>query len=215
MILQLFLASIKRLRQELGIPIPVVVVGDESHKSICEEYYVTHITQENDKASRKWNIGVEHMMSIGMDYVVILGSDDICSTTLIRNLMSAMDRNVDLIGINTIYFYAGDGVHRGKLKKLVTTKYLGVARTIHKRIIEKAGTLWTRDRRWGMDADCMSNIRPHVKTKEIVEGICVDVKSRENLNKITFWMSKIRIETPVEEFHNILSDEEKRILLEV
>jgi glycosyltransferase involved in cell wall biosynthesis len=214
-VLELFLASMRRLRKELDMFIPVVVVGDAEHQSLCEAYYVIHITQQNHPASRKWNTGVEYLMGQGVQYITILGSDDIASTDLVRNLIKAMEQDIDLISVSTIYFYAGDGRFKGTLKKLVTKQLLGVCRTIHRRVIDKTGKLWTRDRSWGMDGDCYRNISPHVQTRAIVQGVVVDVKSSENLNKFSFWQSKIPENCPVDTFYNILSDEEKQILAEI
>jgi glycosyltransferase involved in cell wall biosynthesis len=215
-ILHLFLASIKRLRNDCGY-FPCIVVGDEEHKGLCEAYEVFHVTQENHPATAKWNTGVDYLMGIGCDYIVITGSDDIVSTPLMLNLISEMEKGTDLVGISTIYFYASDGKHKGSLRKLTANKQiLGVARCISRNVIEKTGLpLWNKESSWGMDGICLRNIRPHVKTMKIVEGVCVDVKNNESLNKFTFWLSRIHTESPPEIFYSILSDEEKQILSEI
>jgi hypothetical protein len=41
------------------------------------------------------------------------------------------------------------------------------------------------------------------------------VKTKENLNKITFWLSKLQSREDPEKFYSILSDEEKQILSEI
>jgi hypothetical protein len=211
-VLKLFLSSIKRLRKDLDMFIPVVVVGDVEHRELCEAYHVHFIPQENNPASRKWNTGVNYLMNIGVDYAVILGSDDIVSTDLVKNLMYAMSLNTDLIYLDTIYFYCGDGVFKGQMRKLTTKQILGVGRTIHRRVIEKTGTLWTRDRSWGMDGDCWQNISPHIQTRTVVSGVVVDLKTQENLNKFSYWQSKLHEECDPKIFYDILGDEEKLIL---
>jgi hypothetical protein len=214
-VLQLFLASIKRLRREVGM-FPCVVVGDEEHKNLCGQYDVTHITQANHPATAKFNTGVAYMMFLGVDYVVVMGSDDIMSTDLLKNLIREMENGYDLIGISQLYFYAGDGKYRGKLRHLVTHgQYLGVARCIHRRIIGKVSPLWNAERSWGMDGIALRNIAPHIKTKKLVEGICTDVKTEENLNKFHFWTTRIDMNTPPKVFYDTLGEEEKVILSEI
>ena len=211
-ILNLFLASIKRLREDLQTYIPCVVVGDAEHKELVESYHCHFIYQDNHPASRKWNTGVDYLMSIGVDYVVVSGSDDIFSTELMSNLIEKMDMGVDLVYINIIWFYGADGRHKGVLRKLTSTQPLGVGRCINRRVIEKVGKLWTRDRSWAMDGDCLRNMLPYLRTKTTAEGMVVDVKNFESLNKITFWISKLKDVYPPELFYEILSDEEKQIL---
>jgi hypothetical protein len=215
-ILNLFLSSIKRLRNDVGY-FPCIVVGDAEHKELCSTFNVTHITQQNHPATAKWNTGVDYLLSIGCTYIVITGSDDIISTTLLKECITEMERGTDLIGISTIYFYASDGKHKGSLRKLTANKQiLGVCRCISRNVIERTGLpLWNKDSSWGMDGICLRNIRPHIKTMKIVEGVCVDVKNNESLNRFTFWLSRIHTESPPEIFTSILGEEEKQILSEL
>ena len=212
-VLQLFLSSIKRLRNEVGY-FPCVVVGDEEHKQLCEQYEVFHVSQTNHPATAKFNTGVDYLMQLGVNFVVVSGSDDIISTTLLKRCITEMELDYDLIGISSIYFYAADGPHKGSLRHLKTKdQILGVCRCVHRRIIEKVGgVLWNKDASWGMDGIALRNIQPHVKTYKIVEGDCFDVKSAESLNRFSFWMSKLQTQEDPNIFYNILSEEEKEIL---
>jgi hypothetical protein len=152
-------------------------------------------------------------MGLGVDYIIVMGSDDIMSDELLKNLRLAMEEDFDIIGIRAIWFYACDGRFKGNLRRLDGTQIFGVGRTIHRRIIELAHPMWRNPRSWGMDGDCMSNIRQFLKTKITVPGMCVDIKSQANqLNKMTFWLQKLHERLPEEDFLNILSEEEKEIL---
>lgn len=214
-VLHLFLASIKRLRNEVGY-FPCVVVGDEEHKQLCGQYEVFHVTQINHPATAKFNTGVDYLMGLDCKYILISGSDDIISTTLLKRCITEMELDYDLVGISSIYFYAADGQHKGSLRHLKTKdQILGVCRCVNRRVIEKVGVVWNKDASWGMDGIALRNIQPHVKTWKIVEGDCFDVKTKENLNKITFWMSKLQNQEDPEKFYSILSDEEKQILNEI
>jgi hypothetical protein len=216
-VLQLWLASIRRLRAEIGIDFPAIVVGDAEHKELCESYGVFHVSQQNHPATAKFNTGTQFLMEHGVDYVCITGSDDVLSTDLLRNLIVEMEKGTDLIGIDTIYFYGGDGKHKGCLRKLIAkNQILGVARCIKRSIIEKVGGRpWNREASWGMDGICLRNILPHIKTRALVQGICTDVKSRENLNKITLWLGKIDTASDPNIFYDTLGEEEKLILSQI
>jgi hypothetical protein len=211
-VLHLFLSSIRRLREETDYFI-CVVVGDEEHKEMCDRYAVHHITQTNHPATAKWNRGVDFLMRMGCEYVCILGSDDILSTELLKSLIAEMDKGIDIIGINTVYFYAGDGKYRGNLLKCVSPKHiLGVARCIRRGIIEEVGVPWNKDRSWGMDHIVLQNIMPYLKTSAIVEGVCVDIKTEESLNTFHFWISRLKNRCQPEIFYDIMGEEEKQIL---
>jgi hypothetical protein len=214
-VLKLFLASIKRLRTEINLNFPVVCVGDAEHSGLCEAYDVHHIAQANHPATRKWNTGVDYMMNLGVTYCVILGSDDIVATNLATNLIAKMETGVDLVFIYSIYFYGGDGKYRGSLRKITSTQPLGVCRCIHRRVIEKVGKLWKKDTSWAMDGECMRNMRAYIKTHAHTDGVVVDVKTVDSLNKITMWMSRGATAENPNIFYNILGEEEKQILNEI
>jgi len=213
-ILRLWCAQIKRLRQELNICIPACIISEEEDKSICDEYFISHVTHENDPVTEKFNKGCEWIRNIGLDYMLILGSDDICSTGTIRRVMVEMKRCFDVIGIDGVYFYSIDGQYRGQLVHLQGKRMLGVCKAISSSILEKVNWRpWHKERSWGMDAIASQNIAPHVKSKCIISNtIVVDCKSKVNINHSGLWFRKIKIKSDPNIFYNILSDEEKQIL---
>ena len=83
-VLTLWCASIKRIREDLDIFIPAVVVSDRWDSTICNKYHIHHINHRNNPVSEKFNAGCKYAESIGVDYVMVLGSDDIVSTDTIR-----------------------------------------------------------------------------------------------------------------------------------
>jgi hypothetical protein len=171
----------------------------------------------NHPATDKWNTGMDYLMSLGVNYICISGSDDIISTPLMLNLISAMERGSDIVGISDIYFFAGDGKYKGRLRHLVTHgQMLGVCRCVSRRIIEKVGgVLWNKQSSWGMDGIALRNMMPHLRTREFVQGVCVDIKTSESLNRWSFWLTRDIIEENSSVFYNILSEEEKQLILQI
>jgi hypothetical protein len=148
--------------------------------------------------------------------MIVSGSDDIFSTSALSSLIKEMDNDIDLIGFNKIYVYDTDGVNRGQLLCVTSKGMMGVGKTVHRRVLDSVRWRpWENliIRRWGMDAIFYRNISPHVKTKSIVDGIIVDCKNRENLNKFTMLKSNYHgklIDSSI--FHNFLSKQELDIL---
>jgi hypothetical protein len=211
-VFELWCAQIKRLRYDFDCYIPAVCVADMDEKETCDRYNIVHFFSANYPVSIKWNIGFKYFWSLGCDYVMILGSDNIISTQLMRNVVEQMEKGISLIGIDCIYFYAGDGKDRGKLIKMQTKQILGVAKTISKDVLDAvAWKPFPQEKNWGIDAICSKTIAPYVTTKSIIEGLCVDVKTRDNLNKFSCFGNRYEIINP-DVFYNILSEEEKTLL---
>lgn len=211
-ILDLWLTSIDRLRGVCG-PMPVVVVSEREDRISCEEHGVHHIYQDNHPVSFKWNTGVQWLLGQGVDYVMIVGSDDIVSNNLMRNIWLAAEEGYDVIGIDKLYFYGNIRGRSSVFIPLQSPRMLGVCRTISRSVLEPInGVICPKGVNSGMDALVTKTIAPHVKTTKIVDGMVVDVKSRRNINRLTYWVSKIPSRVPPEQFYTILSEEEKILL---
>jgi len=212
-VFKLFCASMKRLRTQVGIDFPVVCVSGLEDRQTCDEYGIGHIVYANQPVSRKWDVACKYMQELEMDYICILGSDDIMSTSLLKSLISEMNKGISLIGIKELYFYGTEKNFKGKLLYIRLTALAGVCRTIHKSILDKVDWMpWNADKGWGMDGLMMKRIRPHITTQSVVEGMVVDVKSSINLNHFSYWNSKVKEPTPATVFYETLSEEELEIL---
>jgi len=215
-IFKLFCASIRRLRAEVGIDFPVVVVSESEDRTMCDDYGIGHIVHPNNPCSEKWNVGTMYLQKLGVSYITISGSDDIFSTDCLRNIMVEMENDIDLIGFKSLYVYDADGKYRGTLKHITSKNFFGPGKTINKRVLDAVNWRpweYHAPRNWGTDAICSRNIAPHVKTTAVVEGIIVDCKTKESLNKFTMFHNN-RHGASVDKsiFYNILSKEELQIL---
>ena len=211
-VLRLWCAQITRLRRETQTHLPAVVVSD-GDEAICHKHGVWHIEHPNVKTevSLKWNRAMAYMKSLGIDAVMITGSDDILSTQYYLKTWDEVQKGIDLIGTESAYFFCGQGTDRGKLVRLDGRAMLGIGKTVSKRILDDANwTLWTKPKGWGMDAMAQQEIMKHTPSKAIISDIIVDVKTRENLN--SFNVFKRRPEVDANLFYDILSKEELTIL---
>jgi len=214
-VLSLWCAQIKRLREDTQCYIPAVVVSGEEDKAICDRYHVVHITQENKPVTAKFNRAFQFMRGQGIDYVQILGSDDIISTVFLRNTFALMETGVDLMGVWSFYFYCGHGRDRGKLVRFDrpnTRTFLGIGRTVSSRVLDQCDwTLWDVEKNWAMDAIASKTLAKYTETRATVEGMIVDVKTDKNLNSFRIWSKRLQ-EVDPQEFYRILSKEELEIL---
>lgn len=210
-VLHLWLASMSRLRKEFGF-IPAVVVSGADDEFICSCYDVHHITQKNIPVTDKWNLAFAYMKSIRPDYVMISGSDDIISTELYRNILEETGKGTDLIGTGTLWFYAGDGTNRGRTVRLNSRRLLAPAKTISAKVLDNIDwVICPTEKNWGMDAIMDQAIKPYWKTRVFVDGVVVDVKTRQNLNHFTVWGNRLPV-VDSQEFYKLLSEEELQIL---
>ena len=104
---------------------------------MCNRYYIEHFTRPNKPVSDKWNHAFEYLRNIGVSYVLVLGSDDIISTDLLRRIDEKAEQGYDLIGVKSVYFYAGEGIDRGKLVRLDSGQILPASRTIKATVLDK------------------------------------------------------------------------------
>jgi hypothetical protein len=213
-VLQMWLSQIARIRTTLDTYFPAVVTSGEEDRAICEQYHVQHCTMPNKPVTRKWNRSLKYLKDIGADYIMILGSDDFISAELVQNTVAQMDKGIDVIGINTLHFYCAQGVDKGKLSRMERPKgspLLGVAKTVSSRVLDQCDwKLWNEDKNWGMDSIATKTIRQYAKSYATVEGMVVDVKTKQNLNSFNVF-KRYPMVSPVE-FYNILSGEELEIL---
>ncbi len=216
-ILKLWCASIKRLNDTFG-GIHAIVTSETTDYDTCYKYGVEHITRKQNKpVSKKFNISMQAMAQYDMDYVMVLGSDDIMTNELFGEILKATEKGYDVIGIDEIFFYSLNR-HMSPCKLIKTThkRMLGVAKTIKADILEKVNyTPWHNDRNYGLDADLSNIIRPHISLTRTVEGMVTDVKGDMSMNRFSFWNNKEHEEYEEDHFLTALSQEERDIINEI
>lgn len=214
-ILKLWCSQITRLRNDTQVFFPAVVVSEEEDKTTCQRHGIGHITFPNEPVTAKFNEAFRFMRTQGVDYVMILGSDDVISTVLLQNTFALMEEDIDVMGLHTLYFYGGDGVERGNLYRLDRPSQaglLGIAKTVSRKILDQCDwILWNKKKNSGMDAIAQRTINDYATSRAVVQGMAVDVKTRKNLNSIRVWNKRLPKINP-QEFYNILSEEELLIL---
>lgn len=211
-VLELWCAQINRLRTDLKAFIPAVVVSGAEDEAICTKYSIRHITQKNVPVTAKWNTAFRYMRWLEVDYTIILGSDDIMATDLLIAEIKQMNRGISLIGVEKIYFYAGDGAYKGQMTSITGRKILAPAKVISKKVLDNIDwVVCPTEKNWGMDAIMDKTIRHFVGScMAVVDGMVVDVKTKVNLNSFRVFARR-QTENP-QEFYKILSEKELELL---
>ena len=213
-IFTLWCMGIQRLRKELGIDFPAVVVSDYKDVASAKSYDIHHIDQKNNPVNEKFNTACKYAETLGVDYVMVLGSDDLVTTDTMRKYLEAMEDGVDVIGVNSVYFYATQGDHRGTLLFLQRKAILGVGRMVSRYVMDKVEWRpWNVRKDWALDAMMWKNISPHIREMVVFDdGMIVDCKSRHTMNKFELWMRKINDPLPRDIFWDNISETEQNML---
>lgn len=211
-IFALWCASMDRLRAECG-DFPVIVASGQEDKAICQRHNIQHITIPNFPVARKFRTALSLAKTYNVDYVMTVGSDDIISTETMKEFISKMDENYDVILLQDIFFYGNFAQYKDVLVHYHTEKPMGLCRTVHKRVLDEIGwNMWPQNINRGLDFLARKTIEPKVKTTFTVKDAKVfDVKSEININRFSCWERKCpRIDSNV--FFDILSEREKELL---
>ncbi len=217
LILTLWCEAILRLRRETDTYIPAVVVSGSEDRCICENRHIHHIEQENLPVSAKLNRAMAYMRSMGVDYVMILGSDNIMSTETYQRINEEVQKGYNVVGVQNIYFFGTAGVYKGNMVHYQGKNMLGVCKTISSDVLDKVNWKpWSKDKNYGLDGLASVTIKPHVKTAKIVENAMVfDMKSKQQMNRFEFWYDKIKVKEDPQKLFGILSTEEREVLNQI
>jgi len=95
--------SITRLKREGYEFIPFVVLSENEMIPLCEEYGIKYVWAENRPVGTKHNTGIKESLKIEWDYLMVLGSDDIISSSLFDHYEPLMGK--DFFGVRDIHFF--------------------------------------------------------------------------------------------------------------
>jgi len=222
-----FSRRMSAVRKATGIETMIVGSECELSKQIADEYGHHYIEFQNKPLSRKFNAGLEACREHYPTHVMILGSDDIVSTSLFESYIAFLkNREYDIIGIKDLYFLSlhhkrwGFG-HCGYWKGRQSA--LGVARCYSKRVLDYCNwNLWSDDRNARMDSGAMETVTKLKKegnkissiTLKITDGshFLMDIKTCGNISS----MQSFRLQ-PMDYkdlFHRFLPMDEANDLIE-
>ncbi len=113
-VLRIYIDWLNAVRSKYNI-IPVIVSDDQGIADMCNSNDIVHLSAPNEPLGRKFNT-LSVLKAIDFDYLMVMGSDDICNMRMIKYYFELMERGLDFWGMKDIYFYSA---------KLKQTKYWG------------------------------------------------------------------------------------------
>jgi hypothetical protein len=215
-ILELYCLGIERLRKQCpNITIHSVIVGDE--QDVTPRYDCIHVPYKNTPVSDKFNVACRKARELGVDNVIVMGSDDIMNNVLFDTITS---RSEDFVAIRDIYLYSLDKACQNELR-YVKTNMVGCARMLSKEMLDHykiEWSPWMRPRDWGLDQILLHTVLPYAKSQYIftakdVGGACVDIKNEWSMNKFAKWKGLEKCDPKV--ILDWLSQEEKDLITKI
>ncbi len=117
------------------------VISDDSSKEVCEKFNISYNVAENKPVGRKFNKGLEYIVdNFEFDYVMIMGDDDIVSSSVFEVYKKHIDDKVDHFGVNKIYYFDTSTKKSLHFKyQYDTDKLMGCCRMLSKKAIINTG----------------------------------------------------------------------------
>lgn len=220
---QFWCDHIKRLQKECPeIEIIPISVGSEGYKSksICESNGIHYLEHENLPLRNKANARLKFAKQFNPDYIMFLGSDDIISTSLLKEYHTHMLDGVHILEVMDLYYF--DRISKrsayceGYISKRRKGEPMAVARCISSYVAEEFNwELWNTNINSSPDANInknlrstiFSNFRLNIKNKHLVldikgEGINVFKPNKPNWELID--TSIIKNFLPKKEFQKLI-----------
>ena len=209
-----FLDRMKYLRAMFGIETLVVGSEGELSRKLTEDAGCYYFEHRNNPVSGKWNAGMAALREHEPTHVMILGSDDFVSDSLIKGCISEINRGHDgLLGITDSYFttLSDQAAHFNKCiywRGYPTGKIIGSARCIPKEILDIVDwEPWPIGKNSGLDFRSLDHLRKagcdlNVKKFNIREEgwLHIDIKTRGNISS----MSPLVRESEIVDFDSLL-----------
>lgn len=191
--------------KRLGLP-ATAAISEESYIEMCEEYGIDWVMTPNRPLGDKWNVGMKQALKKKWDYVMILGSDDIVSDSLLNVYKPYLGRYY-MFGVDSLYFY-----HKGEI---IFFDYhlkmsVGAGRMLHRSLVEDCMPLWYSIDR-SLDGACLRRIRSKGYDEKVVslgDAVIMDIKSETNLNEMKQFKGKV----VGSEILNVFSKKERDLL---
>lgn len=169
----------------------VICIGSEGERSriLAATYEFEYLEMPNNPVSNKFNAGLLHLKGRGYDGVIVMGSDNFISDSVIEHYLT-VDTSINAVyGFSDLHFYKTNG---WKLGTDSSYQYMGmtigVGRMFTKVLLEKAKySLWRKELNSGMDSSANSFAKSlgaiEIKIPYTDKYFILDVKHELNISK--------------------------------
>jgi len=208
-VFRLFARGIKKLIKESDLEITCIVAGSQgiiSKQSVPKEFYYAEVP--NQPLGHKMNVTSLIAQAFHPDYVLCVGSDDIITPECLKVYHQIMQRGVDYICMNDLYFYdivSGKALYwAGYNQRTNRGHAVGTGRMLSKKLMDQLE--WRPWCRTGFDHVLDTGM--HTKLSRLKfcsemfsckeHGVmAVDVKSKVNMTPFMRWDNSEFIEPEI------------------
>jgi hypothetical protein len=207
---EIFKQGFERIKKDSEHELKLVTIGSENIR-----FSDLHIEAPNQPLSNKWQSGINYIKDLEWDYVLILGSDDLICSNLLKTYTPAMEKGFDLIGLidcyfldsrnNSFNFWKGYTNHR-------RGESIGMARMLSRDLLMKIDwQVWSKGLKNGLDFSMMQNISKIQYSEKVFnckkENIAaIDIKTEINVSNINHY-NNLFIES-FDKFDKFVSEDE-------
>ena len=196
----LFFERMRVLRNNLGIELLVVGSDGLSSRDMVKNKGHHYLEFDNRPVSNKWNAGMAEIKKHHPTHVIILGSDDFVSDSLIERYILEIENGFDgVMGIYDSYFITLSNINPHFNKCVYWGGYnsrviIGSAMCVPSRILDALGwSPWASGKNAGLDSFIHRNMRRSGEKYDVKgfyvkdEGwLHIDIKTRGNISSMSF-----------------------------
>ena len=196
----MFKRGVERLREIEGLEVVVSVTGSERDRSkaLCREDWIIYTEFPNNPLGAKMNQAAIQSKQTNADYYLLLGSDDVVGTDLMKLYLKYIEQGYDYIYLLDCYFYDIQrkcGLYWGGYRMKHNYAHpLGAGRLLSKSLMEKLNyQCWHDVKLSGLLDQAMNEKMVQIRPKSraihcLSEGVFIlDIKSEENMTKFDLW----------------------------
>lgn len=188
-VVQVWHEGVKRLNSywpEMFEFIPFGVVSNTEDVRLCDRLGIEHTIAENKPLGAKHNKGLQATKEFNYDYIIQLGSDDVIFNDYLPYLAYAMNKGVDIAGVEELYFWDCKNA-KGVLFQVMNgiNKVIGAGRIISRKAIEALDfTLWADGINSGLDFSSQQKLAAKGFKTEVIITSCPVVADFKTANNI-------------------------------
>ena len=197
-IYNIFCRRMKMIREKFDVGMLVVGSEGEISRKPTEDNGHFYIEHENNPVSRKWNAGMEALKEHAPTHVMIMGSDDFVSDSLIQRFLDIIStEKYNVIGITDSYYcsynvkraYFGQCLYWPGYRK---PSIIGYCKTMTSDLMDAVGWRpWPDGRNAGLDM-ALNRVLQLAGAKQVPfrfylrdnDDFHIDIKTRGNISSI-------------------------------
>lgn len=190
-VLDIYIDWLNIIRKDYDVVL-AITADDPKIKKKCLDNKIIYFKSENTPLGRKFNTA-SLMRAIDIDYLMLMGSDNICDNNMLQIYFRLMESGIDFWGMRDIYFYETKSrslkYWPGFKNHYREGESLGAGRCISRKVLDKLDwKLWNDNENVTLDksmTEKFNSIKVNNITLSIKEENCflLDIKSGLNMSR--------------------------------